>query len=278
MPLDVHPSLPSVRGEVVYIARMADKPHTFAYDPPSGQPRSNIADDRQTVALYDMRPVADRLSLDVEGFQLLTVPTEAGDLYDEDELRRVYYPETERVVARATGASRVVIFDHTIRRRLWGAEDRTPGLPRQPATRIHGDYTELSGPQRVRDVMGDEAEALLRKRFAIVNLWRPIVGPLRDSPLALCDARSLADGDLVGQDLIYRDRRGEIYSLHHNPAHRWYYAPDMSRDEVLLLKCYDSLRDGRARFMPHTSFLDPNAPNPPPRESIELRTLVFFDA
>jgi len=111
-----------------------------------------------------------------------------------------------------------------------------------------------------------------------VNLWRPIRGPLQDSPLALCDARTIAPGDLVGQDLIYRDRVGEIYCLTHNPAHRWLYAPDMSRDEVLLLKCYDSLRDGRARFMPHTSFQDPKAPaDMNPRESIELRTLVFFD-
>lgn len=278
MPLDTN-SLPGVTGEVVYIARMAEKPHTYAYELPPGQKRSNIQEERHSVRLHDMRPVASTLSLDVEGYQLLTAPTAAVDLYDEDELRRVYYPESERIIAEATGASRVVIFDHTIRRRVWGAEDRSAGTPRQPVTRIHGDYTELSGPQRVRDLMGDEAEALLRRRFAIVNLWRPIRGPLRDSPLALCDARTLADGDLVAQDLIYRDRVGEIYSLTYNPAHRWYYVPDMTRDEILLLKCYDSLRDGRARFMPHTSFQDPNAPaDMLPRESIELRTLVFFDA
>jgi hypothetical protein len=276
MPLDAH-ALPSVTGDVVYIAKSAEKPHTYTYEPPPGQPRSNIVEDRHTVRIHDMRPIAADLSLDVHGFQLLTAPTATQDLYDEDELRRVTYPETQRIVAAATGASRVVIFDHTIRRRHWGIEDRTPGIPRQPVTRIHGDYTEVSGPQRVRDLMGEEADALLGRRFAIVNLWRPIRGPLQDSPLALCDARTLADGDLVAQDLIYRDRTGEIYSLTHNPDHRWYYAPDMQREEVLLLKCYDSLRDGRARFMPHTSFQDPNAPaDPPPRESIELRTLAFF--
>lgn len=280
MPLDIASitSLPAVTGEVVYLARMAEKPHTYTYELPPDQPRSNIVEDRRTVAIHDMRPVAGTLSLDVEGFELLTAPTATVDMYDEDELRRVTYPETQRIIAEATGASRVVIFDHTIRRRHWGVEDRTPGIPRQPVTRIHGDYTEVSGPQRVRDVMGEEAEALLGKRFAIVNLWRPIRGPLQDSPLALCDARTIAPGDLVAQDLIYRDRVGEIYCLTHNPAHRWLYAPDMSRDEVLLLKCYDSLRDGRARFMPHTSFQDPKAPaDMNPRESIELRTLVFFD-
>ena len=125
--------------------------------------------------------------------------------------------------------------------------------------------------------MGDEAADLLTRRYAIVNLWRPIKGPLLDAPLALCDATTVADGDWVGQDLIYRDRVGEIYALFHNPAHRWFYAPAMRQDEALLLKCYDSLRDGRARFMPHTSFEDPTAPEDKPvRESIELRTLVFF--
>lgn len=271
-------TLPHVMGEVVYLARMDEKPHTYAYEPPPpGQPRTNMRPDPRRMPMYDMRPVAGALSLEREGFALVNAPTAAHDLYDEDELRRVYYPEAERIVAKATGGNRVMVFDHTIRRRTPGVEDRTPGIPRQPVARIHGDYTELSGPQRVRDLMGEEAGELLKHRYAIVNVWRPIRGPLLDAPLALCDATTVADGDLIGQDLIYRDRMGEIYALFHNDAHRWYYAPAMARDEALLLKCYDSMRDGRARFMPHTSFEDPTAPaDKPVRESIELRTLVFF--
>lgn len=281
--MTLHPDaidrLPHVDGALTYLTRMAEKPHTYTYDPPLGVARSNIVTEDHVLPIHDLRPLAGQVSLDREGFALVAAPTETADLYDEDALRRVYYPEAERLIAAATGASRVVVFDHTIRRRQWGAEDRAPGVPRQPATRIHGDYTELSGPQRVRDVMGPEAEALLRRRFAIVNLWRPIRGPLRDAPLAVCDARTVADGDLVAQDLIYRDRSGEIYGLTYNPAHRWFYVPAMQRDEVLLLKCYDSAHDGRARFMPHTAFQDPTAPaDMLPRESIELRTLVFFDA
>jgi hypothetical protein len=270
-------TLPHVTGEVTYLAKMAEKPHTYAYDLPPGQPRTNMLPDVRTMPIYDMRPMGNEMSLDREGFALVTAPTEAVDLYDEDELRRVYYPEAERIVADATGGKRVVVFDHTIRRRTPGIEDRTPGIPRQPVTRVHGDYTDISGPQRVRDLMGGEAEELLGHRFAIVNLWRPIRGPLMDAPLALCHAGTIADGDLVAQDLIYRDRVGEIYALFHNEAHRWFYAPVMIRDEVLLLKCFDSARDGRARFMPHTSFEDPTMPvEKPLRESIELRTLVFF--
>ena len=189
------------------------------------------------------------------------------DFYDAAQLRSVYFREAEDLVKQATGASRVVVFDHTIRRRTPGVEDRTPGIPRLPVARIHGDYTETSGPQRVRDLMGAEAATLLRHRFAIVNVWRPIRGPLRDAPLAVCDA----------QDLVYPDRTGEIFALTYNPAHRWFYAPAMRTDEVLLLKCFDSAKDGRARFMPHTAFEDPTTPpDVLPRESIELRALVFF--
>jgi hypothetical protein len=272
-------SLPHVDGALVYLARMAEKPHTYTYDPPPGVPRSNIVTEEHVLPIHDMRPIRRDASLEEAGFALITAPTEAGDLYDEAALSGVYYKEAERLIADATGASRVVVFDHTIRRREWGAEDRTPGLARQPVTRIHGDYTEVSGPQRVRDLMGEDADALLRRRFAIINLWRPIRGPLYDAPLAVCHAGTVAPEDLVAQDLIYRDRRGEIYGLTHNPAHRWFYVPAMQRDEVLLLKCFDSARDGRARFMPHTSFQDPAAPaDMPPRESIELRTLAFFDA
>ena len=225
-----------------------------------------------------MRPIAGELSLDVQGFALVDAPTAVAYFYDEAQLEATYYPEAEDLVKQVTGANRVVVFDHTIRRREHGVEDRAPGTPRQPVTRIHGDYTEVSGPQRVRDLMGAEADDLLARRFAIVNVWRPIRGPLFDAPLAVCDATSVSDGDLVAQDLIYRDRKGEIYGLTYNPAHRWYYAPAMEAREALLLKCFDSKTDGRARFMPHTSFADPNAPaDMLPRESIELRTLVFFD-
>jgi hypothetical protein len=275
--MDMISALPRVVGEVVYLARTTGKPYTYTYNPPDGVARSTIVTEAHTVPIFDMRPIADGLSLDRQGFALVTAPSAVADFYDEAELRRVYYPEAAGLVARATGASRVVVFDHTIRRREAGVEDRTPGATRQPVTRVHGDYTERSGPQRVRDLMGAEAEALLGRRFAIVNVWRPIRGPLYDAPLAVCDARSVADGDLAAQDLIYRDRVGEIYGLTFNPLHRWYYVPAMRAEEVLLLKCFDSARDGRARFMPHTSFDDPAAPaDRPGRESIELRSLVFF--
>ena len=143
---------------------------------------------------------------------------------------------------------------------------------------MHNDYTVKSGPQRVRDLMGAEAGDLLNGRFAVINVWRPIRGVVEEKPLALCDARSVAPQDWVATDLLYPDRTGEIYYVAHNPAQRWFYFPDMTREEAVLLKCYDSATDGRARFSPHTAFADPTSPaNARPRESIEVRTLVFFE-
>lgn len=274
--IDTNAALQSVEADFYYLVPMAEPPHNYTYDPPPGVPRTNAAYAAHRMAVRDVRPIAAGMSLDREGFALVRQHSAVRDFYDEDELHRTYYPEAERLVAAATGAARVVVFDHTLRRRIWGAEDRSAGTPRQPVSRVHNDYTELSAPQRVRDLMGAEAEALLRRRYEIVNVWRPITGPLRDAPLAACDARSVDPGDWVPSALIYRDRRGETFAVHYNPAHRWCYVSDMMPDEALLLKCFDSARDGRARFAPHSAFEDPTAPaNKLPRESIELRTLAF---
>jgi hypothetical protein len=277
MPLsdDLIARLPHVEGILNYLAPVPEKPMSLAYDAPPGVPRATGEPEPHRMTIYDARPVAARLSLDREGLALVEHTSAVRDFYDEDELRHVYYPEAERLVAEATGASRVVVFDHTMRRRVRGGVDRVPGTPRQPVTAVHNDYTVKSGPQRVRDLMGEEAEELLRHRFEFVNLWRPIRGPLRDAPLAVCDATTVAYSDFVPSDLVYRDRTGEIYRVTYNPAHRWFYVPEMRVDEALLIKCFDSAPD-KARFTAHSAFEDPTAPaDVLPRESIELRTLVF---
>jgi len=269
--------LPFVEADLHYLAPMAERAFNYTYDPPPGVPRSNTRPETHRVAIHDMRPIESELSLDREGFEVLGYRSAVRDFYNDDEVRAVYYPESERLIAETLGASKVYIFDHTVRRRVTGAQDRAVGTPRQPATRVHVDHTAKSGPQRVRDFFSDEADELLKGRVQVINLWRPIRGPLRDAPLAVCDASSVAFKDLVPSDLIYRDRVGETYAVNFNPAHRWFYVPEMQPDEALLLKCFESKTDGRARFMPHTAFEDPTAPaDILPRESIELRTLVFY--
>ena len=271
--------LADIEAQLNYLAPMAERPRSYTFDPPPGVPRSNSMHEAHTVAIHDARPLASEISLDREGFAVLHQQSAVRDFWDEDEVRRVYYPEVQRVLAEVTGASKVFIFDHTLRRRVKGAVDWSREAPRQPATRVHVDHTADSGPQRVRDFFGDEAEALLRGRVQVINLWRPIRGPLRDAPLAVCDVESVAPGDLVASDLVYQHRVGEIYGVTFNPSHRWFYVPQMQPDEALLLKCFDSATDGRARFAPHTAFEDPTTPaDAPPRESIEIRTLVFHEA
>jgi hypothetical protein len=268
-------ALTLVTADLNYLAPSQDRPRTYTFDPPSGEPRSNIVPEPHGVPIHDVRPIAATVTLDREGFALVQQKSSVRDFYSEDEIRNVYYPEAEQLLKRATGADRVFVFDHTVRKRVAGAADRNGG-PRQPVARVHVDHTEKSGPQRVRDLLPDEAEELLKGRLQIINLWRPIRGPLLDSPLAVCDARTVKPGELVASDLVYPDRVGETYSVKYNPDHQWFYVPRMTVDEVLLLKCYDSKTDGRSRFAPHTAFADPTAPpEAPPRESIELRTLVF---
>lgn len=273
-------NLPYVEAELNYLGATAQRPRYFAYDRDDADPPPHMPLEPHRMQIHDLRPVADRLSLDLQGFALAEHRTSVRDFWDDDEVRRVYYPEAERFIKQITGADRVFIFDHLQRRRVSGLADRSRGAPRQPATRVHVDHTARSGPQRVRDLLGDEAEELLRGRVQVINVWRPIRDePLRDAPLAVCDSRTVKSDDLVPSDLVYRDRVGETYSVRYNPEHTWYYVPEMRRDEALLLKIADTRTDIPARFMPHTSFTDPTTPpDARPRESIELRTLVFHPA
>ena len=272
----VRPPLPSVRARLTYMDRPSGKPFTLAYDPAPGEIQTNAVYADHEVTIQDARGIADELSLDVEGFELKCHRSSVEDYDDEALVESLGHAEAVRLVTEATGASRVQVFDHTIRRRAPNVADRTPGAPRQPAIRVHDDYTEWSGPQRVRDVLPKEAEALLQRRFAFINVWRPIRHPAMEWPLAVCDERSIDPEDLVALDLVYRERRGEIYAGAYNPAHRWFYFPDMQLDEALLIKCYDT-RPDVARFVLHSAFDDPCSPiDAPLRESIEYRTIAFF--
>ena len=266
-----------VESTLSYLADLAERPYFYLYEPPPGAPWRNTKGDRRRVTIDDARELVPPPSLDVEGFLLASHETAVGNLYDTNAVRDVYYREVAELVRKLTGATRVVAFDHNLRS---ASEARRGEKGVQPPVRFpHNDYTERSGPQRVRDLFAaDEARRLLSSRFAVVNVWKPIRGRVEDAPLAVCDARTIRPQDLVATDLRYQDRVGEVYSLRFNPAHRWFYYSRMRADEAMLLKCYDS-DPGRARFTAHTAFDDPTSPpDPPPRESIEVRTLVFFAA
>ena len=274
---------------ISFIAPMDVKP-TFLTDAPPGVPEENVTYVEHRVAICDARQIRPAASLDREGFKLVTHHTAVSNMYDINAIRDTYYPEVEALVQRTTGANRVLAFDWNIRSSAVSGtdggtpikvpDDDSPFDPesvQSPVRSAHNDYTDLSGPQRVLDLMGEtQAQALLRSRYAIINVWKPIRGPVKQAPLAICDARSIGPGQLLETDLVYAERTGEIAMLTFDSKQRWYFVPEMRAEEALLLKCFDSEHD-RARFTAHCAFDDPTAePNVPPRESIEVRTLAFF--
>ncbi len=265
----------TVEASFTYLVDTGEKPVTYVNMPEEEAKNPGTYEDHPHT-VKDARPMADTLDLDREGFSLAMQETQVTDFYDDDQLENIYKPELEQLVLKETGAKRVVVFDLTLR-----AQDeeirKTRGV-RSPVRRVHNDYTVRSAPKRVRDLMpADEADDLLTRRFAIINVWRPLFGPLESKPLALLDARSIAPEDLVSTERRSKDRVGETQHVTFNPDHLWYYFPRQQLNETVLIKCYDSETDGRARFAAHAAFDDPNTPpDARPRESIEARTFVFF--
>jgi hypothetical protein len=269
-------AIPAIEATLNYVADNGEKIFTEAFEPgrPDLRTASGILDPRQVV-IHNGRPYASEFVLDREGFRFVRHDTHVSDFYDENEVRRVYYPEMEAVVKAESGASRVHVFDHTLRT----ADDavRAERKVREVVSRVHNDYTEWSAPQRVRDLLPDEAEALLRRRFAIIQVWRPIRNPVESFPLAICDARSVSPDNFIISERRYPNRVGQTYAITYNPHNKWFWFPRMRREEAIVFKVFDSLKDGRARFTAHTAFDDPTSPpNAQPRESIEIRTLAFF--
>src|SRR6202049_4123484 len=271
--LDVAPD--TIEATLNYIVDDGNKVFTIVASPGGSDTRSGGTPDPRRVLIHNGRPHANDFALERNGFRFVGHDTKVVDFFDEAEIRRVYYPEMEALIKAESGAKRVVVFDHTLRT----ADDalRESKQIREVVRRVHNDYTEWSGPQRVRDVMGEEAEALLQGRFAIIQVWRPINHPVESHPLAICDAQPVKPESLVVNERRYPGRVGQTYGITYDPGQRWYWFPHMRPDEALVFKVYESLKYGRARWTAHTAFVDPTSPpHARPRESIEIRTLAFF--
>ena len=269
-----------VRGALTFIVPQDTKPCFESAALTGGEPRVHFRTEVRRVDVRDMRQVADLLSLDRHGFLLVRHETAVDDLYDDEAVAGVYDRELQALLAEVTGADRVAVFDHTRRSDATGGAANPDGF-RGPASRVHVDYTVDSGPKRAADALGrEEVDRVLSSggRIVQVNVWRPIRGPVVRTPIALADAGSVRPEELVATDQVFPDRVGEIYQLAHGAEQRWYWVPRMERDEVLLIKGWDSLDDGRARFTPHGAFqLEDQDPAAPPRESIEVRTYLVFE-
>jgi hypothetical protein len=229
------------------------------------------------MTVTDGRPVRAGFDLDTHGFVFVDHPTRVVDFTDEAERTRVYDPEVQALVKRCSGASDVVVFDHTIR--VTDDESQRVSGARPTVKGVHNDYTEDSAPRRLAEIVGaEEAERRMKKRYAIIQVWRAIRGPVLVDPLGICDGRSIPRAGFIRVERRYQYRTGEVYHIAHNPAHRWYWFPRMTRDEALVFKVFDSDESKPSRFTAHSAFDDPTAPpDAPPRESIETRTFAFFD-
>ncbi len=265
----------TIEATLNYIISDGSPVFTVVATPGGRDGRSGATPDPRRVVIHNGRPHAGEFALERDGFRFIRHDTKMADFYDEDEIRRVYYPEMDALIKAESGCRRVHVFDHTLRT----ADDdvRESKKIREVVRRVHNDYTEKSGPQRVRDLLPAEADELLKRRFAIIQVWRPIRYPVETFPLAIADARSLSPQNLVISERRAAERIGQTYAITYNPAHQWYWFPQMRRDEALVFKTYESMTDGRARWTAHTAFEDPNAPpNARPRESIEIRAFAFF--
>ena len=270
----------NIIGDLTYMIRQKEKPYFESAFSTGGEPRVFFKTEKCPTAIGDMRKIAASLSIDINGFELVSHQSDVADLYDDHLIRTKYNLELEAFLKKKTGADQIIIFDHTRRSNNLDGANNHDGR-RGPAIRVHSDYTEKSGPQRAIDTLGDaEFKRILAKGGQViqVNVWRPITGPVESSPLALADSASIPQDDLIATDQRFPDRIGEIYSLAHGMRHRWYYAPEMTPEEVILIKGWDSIDDGRARFTPHGAFEHPSqTAKSKPRESIETRTYLVFE-
>lgn len=275
--LDNAPALDEVYATVQFSIDNGETPVSIVKEPGGGSDRRSGKYEDHQIVVRDARPIRDELKLDKQGFFLTEFETKITDFYDEDQVKEIYYPEMETLVRNVTGATKVLVFDHTIR-----VDDPTTAdakKVRNPVRNMHNDFTIRSAAQRVKDLLPkEEAEIRLQKRYGSINVWRPIKGPVETAPLAICGWDSLEDKNLIPAERRYQDRIGGVLHLSYNANQEWFYFPKMTTEEVVILKCFDSLDDGTAKWTAHGSFQPPEtSPTATPRESIEIRTLYFFD-
>lgn len=274
---------PFVTAELGYIEHPVDRPINYMYDPPAGINKENCFYDFRPVRVADARSMSGGVSLHQEGFELWDAPSSVSDYRDENQINQIYYKECAELACSATGGSQAIVFDHLVRKREIGRPALTfgrTGNGENPGSvgRVHNDYTDDSGRKRLGMVVSDPAVVANTYRFCIVNIWRSTKNPIVDTPLAVCDSRSVAARDMVASDIRYPDRTGEIYLFEYSDLHRWHYYSNMNRHEALIFKQYDSQVSGASRFTPHAAFDLPDIPKDAPlRESIEVRCLVLFD-
>ena len=270
-----------ITAEVEYLAERVENPIYYASS--AGRNAAHQIDqpmNRIKVPVADARgrddESADReFGMHPSGFDLFNFPTRVDSFLDKDQISNLYETEVEQFLKQLTGCKRVHIFDHTVR--ASDPELRETKQVREPAYLVHNDYTAGSGFVCLSENLGDDAERLAQGRFQIINLWRPLVDPVEDYPLALCDARSLDPADLIDTVRQAPNHVGKIQLAVHADAQRWFYFSEMRPPEVLVFKTFDSRDGGVNPCSIHSAIRLADAPaNARPRESVETRAFVFY--
>lgn len=263
----------ALQADLNFIAPSTELKPRVIYSGDEAPQRYNKAYQFISTPIQDGRYSNEEFKLDQHGFQLLATDIQHKRFDDDDIIRKHYYPEVETIVKKVSGAQTVFVFDHTVRRGQANSH-------RKPAHHVHNDYTEATGMLRAKEMIGEDALAAMKDRRMIqINVWKPIKGPVKRSPLAFCDAQSIQPENLIATEIHFTDTDhiGEIFALRKNQQQRWFYFSDMTEDEIVLIKGYDTLKDGVARFTPHTAFeYKDQDPQAPARESIETRTFAFY--
>lgn len=250
-------------------------PFNYVESPPAGQPQRNFGDHDEQVKIHDVRGRESEYYLDKDAFQVIqNLPDSAEkEFADDDSIKQNYYPEVEKLLLEnIPGSNKIFLFDHTIRRATGN---------RGPVNKVHIDQTAKSAKARVFHHLPEEAEKLVQGRYRIVNVWRPLNGPVYATPLSFASSATVDDKDVVPVEHRYPDRTGETAGVNYNPSQKWHYLSGMQNNERLFLECFDSeaLKEGssvQGGRLPHSAFVDPRTPaEAPTRASIEVRALVF---
>ncbi|KAL8741165.1 MAG: hypothetical protein Q9184_008417, partial [Pyrenodesmia sp. 2 TL-2023] len=220
-------------------------PYNYVEAPPQGQPPRNYSDAAHEVTIGDIRGTESSFDIDTHAFAAVQNVVSKADreTFENDAaVKEVYYPEVKTLLLEKTGAKRILLFDHTIRR-------ASPGANRAPVNRVHIDQTAKSAEQRVRFHLPEaEAEEALKHRVRIINVWRPLNPPIRAHPLAFADSQTVPDEAMVAIEHRYPDRTGETAAVKRTEGQKWWYWSGMEGDERLLLQCFDSEKGAR---VPH---------------------------
>jgi hypothetical protein len=271
------PQVDSITAKFNYIIDNGRPPVRYIDWPEMAHLAIDPVYDQREMRVYNGRPMRGEFNIDTHGFVFADHATRVSDFTSEAERKTVYDAEVQSLIQRYSGAASVVVFDHTLRVSDVAGQKAIDARPTVKG--VHNDYTEASAPVRLAEIVGkEEAVRRLQKRWAIIQVWRPIRGDVLRDPLGICDGRSIPRKGFIRVQRRYKERTGEVYHIAHNPAHVWFWFPRMTRNEALVFKVFDSDESKPSRFTAHSAFDDPGAaPDAPSRESIETRCFAFFD-